>query len=123
MRLALFLLMPLALLSCDGESSRKLRQKVGSLSHETTQKAEDFLKSSKETSKEKAAQERNSTPSADPTSQARPSSMQQALQQLEGQRRAQEKELSDQVPATGSKPKNSNSAKPSSYQGFPGFEK
>jgi len=131
MRFALLMLIPLALFSCDAESSRKLKQKVGSLSHDTTQKAKDFLTSSKEPTEEKPTQERKSTTSASPTSQTRPNNMQQALQQLEGQRKAQEKQFSEQVPTTDSKPKSSNnskpsgsnSSKPSSYQGFPGFEK
>ena len=131
MRFALLLLMPLALQSCDSESSRRLGQKVESLGHETTRKAEDLLKSTKEATKEKPTQERGSSPSPSSTADARPTSMQQALQRLEDQRRSQEKEISDRIPANGSKPKSSdstrtsgsNSAKPNSYQGFPGFEK
>lgn len=138
MRFVLLLLIPLALASCDGESARKLVQKVGSLAKEASQKSKDTPRASTDKSKEKEPQtqapNRSVTPS--PSSQARPNSMHQALQQLEGQRRTQEKVFKDQIPPSASHPKSSSSSKPTSsstskstsskpsnYQGFPGFEK
>jgi len=108
MRALAILAICLPLNSCDRESSRKLGEKVGALSYESSRNTEEFIKGSMEATK--AEREKEHGPTV--TTEQR---LEKLRQDLEKERRAKDKGF------PGHARQDPYSSK--GYQGFPGHQK
>jgi len=108
MRALSFFAISLLLVSCDRESSRKLGQKVGQLSYESTRNTEEFIKGSMEATKVEREKE-----------QGPQITIEQRIEKIrsdaEKERRAKDKGF------PGHSGQDLHSGR--GYQGFPGYQK